>query len=155
MNRVRRIGLCACTTLLYAGIALGQVTTATLRGRIVDPQGNAVPAASVTVSREDKAFSRSATTEPDGTFVIANIPPSAVEVVVSAAGFAEARRTGLMLEVGRTTTLDIDLKVAGVQETVSVDGEWAATVDTSRSVVDAVIGSAAIDALPLNGRNFL
>src|SRR5690349_21321022 len=129
MKRVRRIGLFACTTLLYAGLALGQVTTATLRGRIVDPQGKAVPAATVTVSREDKAFSRSVTTEPDGTFVIANIPPSAVDVVVTAAGFADARRTGLMLEVGRTTALDIELTLGGVQETIDV-GATTGTVDT-------------------------
>jgi Carboxypeptidase regulatory-like domain len=154
MNRVRRIGLFACTTLLYAGVVLGQVTTATLRGRVLDPQGSPVPAATVTVSREDKAFSRSVTTGPDGTFVVANIPPTAVDVVVSAGGFAEARRRGVMLEVGRTTAIDIELKVGGVQETIDV-GATTATVDTSRSVVDAVIGSAAIDALPLNGRNFL
>ena len=59
-----------------------------------------------------------------------------------------------MLEVGRTTTVDVDLKVGGVRETVDV-GVTASAVDTTHSVVDAVLPSTAIEALPLNGRNFL
>jgi len=154
MRRLRRIGIYAGTSILYAGIVLAQVTTATLRGRVLDPQGSPIPAATVTVSREDKGFSRSVTTEPDGTFVIGNIPPSTVDVVVSAAGFADERRTGLPLEVGRTTAFDIDLKLGGIQTTMDVSAA-SGTVDTSRSVIDGVIASGAIDALPLNGRNFL
>ena len=154
MTRVRLIAFFVCTNLLYAAMALGQVTTATLRGRVLDPQGSPVPAATVTVSREATAFSRSVSTEADGAFVIGNIPPSTVDVVVSAKGFADTRRTGLVLEVGRTTTLDFELRLGSVQETVDVSAP-VGTVDTSRSVVDAVITSSAIDALPLNGRNFL
>jgi outer membrane receptor protein involved in Fe transport len=154
MRPLRRIGLLACASLLYAGIALGQGTAGTLRGRVLDPQGSPVPAARVTVSREDMAFSRSVTTGAEGTFVVPDIPPGAVDVVVSAPGFADTRRTGVVLEVGRTTVLDVDLRLGGVQETLDVSAA-AVNVDTSRSVVDAVIGSAAIDALPLNGRNFL
>ncbi len=154
MTRVRLIAFFVCTNLLYAAMALGQVTTATLRGRVLDPQGSPVPAATVTVSREAAAFSRSVSTEADGAFVIGNIPPSTVDVVVSAKGFADTRRTGLVLEVARTTTLDFELRLGSVQETVDVSAP-VGTVDTSRSVVDAVITSSAIDALPLNGRNFL
>ena len=69
-------------------------------------------------------------------------------------GFQESHRSGLVLEVGRTTTLEIELTVGRVQETVDV-GVVAPPVDATRSVVDAVIGSNAIEALPLNGRNFL
>ncbi len=154
MRRVRRIALYVCTACLHAGLVLGQVTTATLRGRVLDPQGAPVPAASVTVTREDNAISRKATTGADGTFVIANIPPTTVDVVVSATGFSEARRKGIVLEVGGTSALDIELTVGAVQETVNVKST-VASVDITRSVVDAVIPSSAIEALPLNGRNFL
>ena len=154
MRRVRRIALYVCTACLHAGLVLGQVTTATLRGRVLDPQGAPVPAASVTVTREDNAISRKATTGADGTFVIANIPPTMVDVVVSATGFSEARRKGIVLEVGGTSALDIELTVGAVQETVNVKST-VASVDITRSVVDAVMPSSAIEALPLNGRNFL
>ncbi|HTI38924.1 MAG TPA: carboxypeptidase-like regulatory domain-containing protein, partial [Vicinamibacterales bacterium] len=68
MPRVCRIGIFVCAVLLCAGSALAQAT-ATLRGRVVDPQRSPVQGAVVTVSRQDTAFSRSVTTEADGTFV--------------------------------------------------------------------------------------
>ena len=58
-----------------------------------------------------------------------------------------------MLDVGRTVSLDLQLSIGTVRETVNVDSPIG--VDTSRSVVDAVIPTSLIDALPLNGRNFL
>jgi hypothetical protein len=79
-----------------------------------------------------------------------------VDVVVTAPGFGEARRSGVLLEVGQTASLAIELPLEQVRETVVVDGGvGVVAVDTSRSVVDAVIPAALIDALPLNGRNFL
>ena len=77
-----------------------------------------------------------------------------VDLTVSASGFAEAKRAGLVLEVGQTAAVEIELAVAGVRERVDVPVSVTG-VDTTRSVVDAVIPSTAIEALPLNGRNFL
>jgi hypothetical protein len=139
---------------LVPGLASAQATTATIRGVVHDPQGAPVPSATVAVSGRDTGISRSVQTATDGTFVIGSLLPSVVDLTVSAGGFAPVKRTGLVLEVGQTAAVDISLALAGVQERVDVAAR-AAAVDTSRSVVDAVIGSAAIEALPLNGRNFL
>ena len=139
---------------LVPGLASAQTTTATIRGVVHDPQGAPVPSATVAVSGRDTGISRSVQTATDGTFVIGSLLPSVVDLTVSAGGFAPVKRTGLVLEVGQTAAVDISLALAGVQERVDVAAR-AAAVDTSRSVVDAVIGSAAIEALPLNGRNFL
>jgi hypothetical protein len=139
---------------LVPGLASAQTTTATIRGVVHDPQGAPVPSATVAVSGRDTGISRTVQTATDGTFVIGSLLPSVVDLTVSAGGFAPVKRTGLVLEVGQTAAVDISLALAGVQERVDVAAH-AAAVDTSRSVVDAVIGSAAIEALPLNGRNFL
>lgn len=138
--------------VLSATAAYGQ--TATVRGRVRDPQGAPVATATVRVSSVATGLTREAPTSSDGSFVIANLPPATIDLTVSASGFADASRQGLLLEVGQTLVADIDLAVAGVQETLLVTG-GAASVDTSRSVVDAVVPSTAIEALPLNGRNFL
>ena len=58
------------------------------------------------------------------------------------------------LEVGQSALLEVDLTLAGVEEQVTVTGGVTA-LDTIGSVVDAVIGRREIEALPLNGRNFL
>jgi outer membrane receptor protein involved in Fe transport len=154
MERVYRVAaLAAFLAMLQAGTAFGQVTTAMVRGRVDDAQGQPVKA-TVTVSVPETGLTRTVPTADDGTFAVANLPPAVVDVVVAAVGFADARRTGLALEVGQTATVDVTLAVAGVQERVDV-AMAAGGVDTTRSVVDAVIPASAIEALPLNGRNFL
>ncbi len=92
-------------------------------------------------------------TDTDGLFVLSNLPPGVVDLVATATGFAEISRRDLVLEVGRTYSFDFRLTLGSVTERVDVRN--IVSVDTSRSVVDAVISSSLIDALPLNGRNFL
>jgi hypothetical protein len=154
MSRVYRIAVAAMLALLSGTPAFGQATTATVRGRVEDGQGRPVAAATVTITGRDTGLTRTVPVDADGTFAVAGLPPTTVDVGIAASGFADARRTGVVLEVGQTVTVDVVLAVAGVQERVEV-AVTPGGVDTTRSVVDAVIPAAAIEALPLNGRNFL
>ena len=155
MTRVYRVAAVAMLVLLVpAGLAFGQATTATVRGRVHDSQGRPVPSAIVTVTGRDTGLTREVPVDGDGGFAVAGLPPSLVDVTVAASGFTDAKRSGIVLEVGQSTTVDVDFAVAGVQERIDVSSR-AVGVDTTRSVVDAVLPSAAIEALPLNGRNFL
>ncbi len=99
-------------------------------------------------------LSRVVPTGEDGAFVVANLPPIVVDLTVTASGFGDATHGNIVLEVGQAVTVDISLAVAGVRERVDVAASTTG-VDTTRSVVDDVIPAAAIEALPLNGRNFL
>ena len=155
MIRVYRLAAVAMLgVLLQAGLVFSQATTSTVRGRVQDSQGRPVPSATVTVAGPETGLTREVPVDADGGFVVAGLPPSVVDVTVAASGFAEAKRSGIVLEVGQSVTVDVALAVAGVQERVDV-ASTAAGVDTTRSVVDAVLPSTAIEALPLNGRNFL
>jgi hypothetical protein len=154
MRRVYSIAALALLCVLQVTALDGQTTTATLRGRIHDPQGSPVPNAGVTVTGRGNGVERTATSGDDGTFAVVNLPPGVVDVAVRASGFAEARQRTVVLEVGQAASLEIALTVGGVQETVIVDTPDV-HVDTTRSVVDAVMPARFIEALPLNGRNFL
>ena len=125
MERVCRAAVWTVVAVLHVTLAYGQ-TTATLRGQVRDAQGAAVPSATVTVSSRSTGLSRTVPTNSDGSFVVANLPPSVVDLTVSAKGFSEAKRTGLVLEVGQAVAVEIELTVAGVREpvdvAVSVDG---------------------------------
>jgi hypothetical protein len=155
MARVLRIALCLGLSLAASLGATAQTTTATVNGRVRDVQGGAVPAAVVTITARDSALARRVTTEPDGTFVVPNVAPGTVDILVTPQA-SQTSSGGVLLEVGQTVALTVELPVAAVREAVVVTGSIGlATIDTSRSVVDAVIPAAFIDALPLNGRNFL
>ena len=153
---MRRVRLVACVVvMLMTSIGvMGQTASSSIQGRVSDPQGAPVASATVTVTGQGNGITRSATTGTDGTFVVANLPPGTVDLSVVAAGFKDLSRKDIVLEVGRTTALALDLLLGNVRESVVVVS-YPNVVDTTRSVVDAVIPSQLIDVLPLNGRNFL
>jgi hypothetical protein len=155
MARVRSVVV--CLALLVSAVPMAaQAPSATVRGVVRGPGGAGLPGAVVSIEVREGALSRRVTTDADGAFVVPGLPPGRVDVLASAAGFSEARRTGVALEVGQTTALVIELSVERVRETVVVSGGvGVVAVDTSGSVVDAVIPASLINALPLNGRNFL
>ena len=155
MIRVCRVGVCVALAVAFAGESAGQGTSGTIRGSVRDPQGSAVPSAVVEVVTRGTALTRRATSDADGSFVVPDVPPATVDITVTAPGFGEARRTGVVIEVGQTASLIVELPVQQVRETVVVDGAVGVFIDTSRSVVDAVIPAQLIESLPLNGRNFL
>ena len=133
--------------------AAAQPTSVTLRGHVRDAQGRSLVGASVAISGKGNGVTRSVATDSAGEFVVSNLPPGTVTVTVVAPGFAAMKRT-VVLEVAQVGTVEIELSVGPVREDVTVVASPVA-VDTTRSVVDAVMPSSFIEALPLNGRNFL
>ena len=127
------------TTLLvgHAWPAAAQPTSATLRGHVHDAQGRSVVGASVAVSGRGNGVARSIATDAAGEFVVANLPPGTVTVTVVAPGFAALKRT-VVLEVAQAAAVEIELSIGPVREDVTVVASPVA-VDTTRSVVDAVI----------------
>lgn len=93
-----------------------QAATATLSGRIVDPNQAVVTGAQVTATQTATAIGRSTTTNAEGMFVVTNLPTGEYEVKIQAAGFA-SRTVTLTLQVGQNETLNTTLSV----ESVSAD----------------------------------
>jgi hypothetical protein len=153
MRMLCRLILFCAATAVVAGSATGQTTSGTVDGRVLDPQGAPVRLASVTITGQGNGVTRTVTTDADGLFVVSNLPPGRVDLVAAAKGFNDISRKDIVLDVGRTVSLELQLTIGNVRETITVGG--TAGLDTSRSVVDAVIPTSLIDALPLNGRNFL
>ncbi len=78
--------------------------TATLRGRVVDPQGRGV-AAQVRVVSSATGLERETQSDASGHFSVGSIPPSDSDLIVSAQGFAERRVPGVRLEVGQAVAV--------------------------------------------------
>ncbi len=155
-NAIRLLSLCvliATVFLFAANSTLGQVSTATLTGTVVDPQKSAVAGASVTAKENSTGLERTTQTSSDGSYTLTNLPAGTYDVTVEAKGFARSVVKGLALEVGRTASADISLTLAGGAEKVVVSEELIG-VDTTGSTIEGVVNQRSIDELPLNGRNF-
>lgn len=145
----------AILVLSSASVALGQDpgASAAIRGRVTNPQGQGV-VARLTLTEARTGLSREIQSDAAGNFAFTAIPPGDVTLVVTAQGFAEWRLERVRLEVGQLAQIDIALSLGQVRERVDVRA-GAGSIDRLTSVVGTVISADEIEALPLNGRNFL
>ncbi|MEO7653448.1 MAG: carboxypeptidase regulatory-like domain-containing protein, partial [Bryobacteraceae bacterium] len=120
-----------------------------LGGRVTDPSGGVIPAASVTVTNSGTGVKWEATTTEEGYYVIPLLPPGSYSVTVRKEGFRAVTRSGLILDTGFKRTADIELQVGSVTESVSVTSQTP-LIETSDSSVGQLIERASILNMPLS-----
>jgi outer membrane receptor protein involved in Fe transport len=165
----RRQSVCALTTkrssltvvilcvlvLGCAGIAMAQINTATLSGTVTDPQGLGVNGAKVTVTNVATGSERSAETDDTGHYTLVGLPPGRYKMSVDGgASFAAYQNASIVVTVGENATLDPQLVLRGVQQTVTVTAETA-LVEIQKTDVSSTIDSRQITNLPINERNYI
>ena len=113
--------------LLMSRAALGQVGTATLSGTVTDSTGAVIPGASVLLESALQQFSRSATADSRGEYILPALPPGEYKLTLRANGFAEDTRTGVTLYSGQASTLNyhaaggrLDAAGSGVRSSAAV-----------------------------------
>lgn len=145
---------CLILALFLAGEkAAAQTTLVTLEGIISDEQGSALPGAAVVLKNAETGYTYSATSRPDGQYVISGIQPGKYEMEVSLQGFKTQKRLGLIFNVGARLKIDLALAPAAIEEEVTVTAA-APMVEVTRSEVSKVIDRSKIEDLPLLDRNF-
>src|SRR6202521_2980035 len=154
--RVGLVFLCSivavlCTTSLVAGQSgLG---TGRVEGTVLDRSGAAVADASVTALNLATDVSTVQKSDSTGHFLFPYLAPGKYHVTIEKSGFEVTQVDNVVVEVGTTVTLRPQLNIGSVSSKVTVTADLP-LVDTTRSSVSFVIGQAAIENLPLNGRDF-
>jgi Carboxypeptidase regulatory-like domain len=118
-----------------------------------DDSGGVLPGASVIVTNVDTGVSRGLLTDAGGWYRAAALPPGRYEVRVELNGFLRQVRSGLTLTIGQEAEVPITLKMAQLEEAVTVTGA-APLVETSKSALGTTVTREQLDSLPLPGRNF-
>jgi Carboxypeptidase regulatory-like domain/TonB dependent receptor len=135
-------------------LAYSQLPSSTINGRVTDPQGIRVEAAQVTVTNKAQCTSRQTQTNSQGQYVFSTLEVGTYDLRVESPTFASTVLHGVVLEVGKTQTVDVELHLASASSVVNVTGVNE-TVDLSQSMIQGQITSKTISSIPLNGRNFL
>src|SRR5689334_22834487 len=139
--------------LLVVGVHAQSSTTGNITGTVRDPQGAAVPKAEVTISDEKTGTSRTVTATEDGFYNATSLPAGVYSISTSPAGFKKTISTGVELHVNENKTVNLELQVGAVTETVTVTSE-AAPVELRSGEVSSLISEKQVTELPLNGRNY-
>jgi hypothetical protein len=153
---VRRVLVILVGVLLLPVAATAQTTTtgADLVGTVRDASGGVLPGATVTVVNLDTNATRSTTTDGEGRFRVAALPPGRYRVTTELAAFKPSTRDEIRLMVGQTVESDFSLGLGAQAERVTVTTD-APLVEASRTAISTVVDEDQIDQLPINGRNFV
>ncbi len=141
----------ALSLLTAQAVLLGQATTS-LRGTVTDPSGGSIRNATVTLKAATINVERTINSGPQGDYAFIGLPPGNYALTVESSGFDRYERTDLKLLVNTPATVDVQLKLGSVNQTVAVTSE--APILNS---VDASLGNAfnemQVKQIPLEGRN--
>ncbi|NOT27753.1 MAG: TonB-dependent receptor [Acidobacteria bacterium] len=148
----------AVALLLVAGVVLmpatlwAQGATGNIAGTVRDSSGGVLPG--VTVEASSPALIekvRSVVTDANGEFRIVDLRPGPYTVTFTLPGFAVVRREGIGLTSSFTATVNADMRVGGLEETITVTGE-SPVVDLSSARQQTTVSRDTLDAIPTTKR---
>jgi hypothetical protein len=132
--------------LAVTGLAVAQETTGSLAGQVVDPQGLAVPGATVTVTGPQGA--RTFVTDAEGRWVAPFLTPGMFTVRVELQGFKAAEQQNILVALASRREVNLRLETGGLTETVQVTGA-APVIDVRSTTIGGVLDSEQLSRLPV------
>lgn len=125
--------------LLAPGLALhGQVpANGTISGTVTDAAGAALPKANVALHSSDNRVSRNTSTDANGRFVISDLAPAIYEVDTDARGFSVTKKPGVTVVAGQAVDLVLGLKIADINEQVTVEADASSSVAAQLAPMDS------------------
>jgi hypothetical protein len=125
-----------------------------LDGTVSDVSGGRVPGVAVKVRDPDTHRTREASSNAEGVFHFNELAVGTYELSASQPGFAAYQHTGITIQLGSTTHLEIVLQSASVTTQVTVTAQPSA-VDPTQTSVSSVVDTERIEELPVQSRNYL
>src|SRR5882672_6350124 len=151
---MRWVFACVCCLFLStSAFAQETINSASVSGRVTDPQGAVVPGALVIARNTATNVQAENTTDSEGRFRFPYLKVGPYDVTVHLQGFSAPSHT-LILTVGSAFDIAIALTVEGVEASVTVSGN-ATILEAARSQIAGTVSQEEVRTLPMNGRQFL
>lgn len=145
---MQRLIVTLALALVTSSTAMAQEQSGVLQGRASDGSGGALPGVTVTISGPTiLGGSRSTTTSEQGLYRLPAIPIGLYQVSFDLTGFQTKVFEGIRVQAGVTFTLDGQLGVATVQETVTVSGA-SPIIDSAATSVSFTYTKELMNTIP-------
>ncbi|MBS1840398.1 MAG: carboxypeptidase regulatory-like domain-containing protein [Acidobacteria bacterium] len=159
-HKLVAFSLAAFVSVLLLGVvvapsahAQATLSTGSIQGIILDPKGESVPSAKVSITSKDTGQKLQPAVTASGEYSTGPVVPGNYSVRIEAAGF-KSLVLNLVVQVGQVTTGNASLELGESSTVINVESS-AVSVNTEQATVSGVLTAAQIDTLPINGRNFL
>jgi hypothetical protein len=133
--------------------AFAQSVTGTISGTVVDPQGQVIPGATVTIINEATNDTRVVVSDERGNFQATNLQPNSYTVRVTMDSFRTFERKNIVLSAAeRLSVGNLPLEVGSVGETVTVEARGT-QVNTAETQHSGLITATQIEQVQVLGRD--
>jgi hypothetical protein len=143
------VGL-VCVTAITAG---AQERFGSLTGAVTDTTGAAVPGATVTATNKETGAARVVVSGANGTYRVPDLDPGRYSVTVELQGFQKVAVDDVLVLLGRTLSVDAQLRPGVLTETVNVTGEATTQLDLTSVTLAHNVTAEEFDRIP-KGRSF-
>ncbi len=157
MTRVSKAlacGLGALFVLILPFTAHAQAVYGSIYGSVTDNTGAAIPNATVTVTDEAKGTVVTVQSNDSGAYTVEHLIPDLYDLKVSLSGFQTYEAKGIQVLADTSPKVDVQMKVGGESETVTVNADAIPVLKTDRADVSTTFNTQAISDIPLPDRNF-
>ena len=125
----------------------GASTTGTISGKITDSSGAVLPGVTVNATSPSMMGVQTTVSDTGGTYRFPALPPGTYNLAFELPGFNTLKREGIIIAMGFTANVNVELSVAAVQETVTVTGD-SPVIDTSSTRVQQNFKLEALQETP-------
>ena len=124
-----------------------------LQGRVMDPSGASIPGAAVTLVRVETGERRVVTTSEEGNWEARFLAPGNYQLIFEQTGFKKLVRDGLSVSTAEMATVNVELQVGDVGQSIEVVSN-AEMVSSNSATVVRTLDRVELESLPTSSRNF-
>ena len=146
MSKLFRTAAALLLAATVAVPAMAQTLTGSITGTVKDEQGAVLPG--VTVTLTGKQGTQTQVTEANGNYRFPALEVGTYEVSADLSGFTKATQGNLQISPGRELTIDLQMKVGGLAENVTVVGDTP-VVDVKSSATETTISQSLLFSAPI------
>ena len=147
-----RWGLVLSTLCMISVAVSWSQATQQFTGHVLDTTGAVIPEAQVVVHNEATGVEVKTVSTAVGDYTVSYLIPGTYDITVSRTGFKTLTKTGILLNVDQTSTIDFSLSVGSEDQLVTVNAS-ATQIELSKSDRGEIIDNERIEQMPLDVRN--
>src|SRR6266849_4765012 len=126
---------------------------AAVTGLVTDPNGRSVPGVTVIITNLSTNVVSRAVTNDQGIYRVPSLQPGIYRMTLDKDGFKSIVKSGVELHVQDVASINFELQIGSVNETVTVEA-GGLVINTTDATVSTVVDRQFAENLPLNGRSF-
>src|SRR5882724_6643316 len=126
---------------------------AAVTGLVTDPNGRSVPGVTILITNLSTNIVSRAVTNDQGIYRVPSLQPGIYGMTLDKDGFKSVVKSGVELHVQDVASINFELQIGSVNETVTVEA-GGLVINTTDATVSTVVDRQFAENLPLNGRSF-